>query len=86
MSTNEAMEYRPTFAQRCRRWLFPYRHAQEPPFSFRGDVGITTHVKFHFSPLDRLRIVVGGKLEAETITNCEIDPGKTASRTYTQIL
>ena len=83
---------RPTFLQKTRRFLFPYRSEFEDRVKFQElpngsyKPGTTVDVGFGFSLLDRCRILFGGCLSVKVVVNCERDPGTTEAKTFIQIL
>lgn len=69
-TTNQAMEYVPTWKDRLARKLFPYRLQEftEPP-NMNG--WMRTNINVHLSIADRLRLLIGGRLLIETTTYTE---------------
>lgn len=73
---NGYMTIKLTPMRRVLRWLFPSRplpYEDAPDWSKDGMYIVTyTHLSF----VDRLRVLVGGKLRVETRTWCEHAPGR----------
>lgn len=76
--------YRPTWRDHLRRRLFPYRHCELPdaPAQYVDCMTIRTVVVLRF--IDRLRILLSGKLEVttRTVTENKIGEHITASECY----
>lgn len=61
--TNEALEYRPTLAQRFWRWVgFRYHLGEEPDGANDLPGWMMTEFRFRFRLADRLRLLVTGRL------------------------
>jgi hypothetical protein len=88
----EAMSFKPSLAQRIRRYVFPYRNTRDDRIAFQSNSngsykpGTTVVTNIRFSLRDRLRLLLGGTLELEVVVNCEVDPIRTEARTFLQIL
>jgi hypothetical protein len=70
--TNEAVEFKPTFAMRFwRRLGFRYHLGEEPEGAENMPGWFVTQSRFHFTFADRLRLLIGGRLLVKTIGHAD---------------
>lgn len=79
-----AQDYQPTWRDRLRGRLFPYRHCHPPEAPGHYLDCITIHTTVGLSWIDRFRVMLTGRLEVTTRTVTENTIGKnvTASESY----
>ncbi len=80
----EFQAYTPTWRDKIRRRLFPYRHCQLPDAPSNYADCITIHTEVVLSWTDRIRAMLSGRFEVTTKTVTENVVGKniTASECY----
>jgi hypothetical protein len=78
--SEQAFYAEPTRRQRVMARLFPSRFVEAafPEWAGSGDV-IVVHAVTHFSWLDRLRIVLIGRVRTDVRVTCEHPAGRTVS-------
>ena len=64
--------------------LWPMNHEPLPDLPEWATDGIVVQLKTEFSFLDRLRILLSGRVKYRVLVACEFPPGQTSAQTQTE--